>query len=118
MKKDIKKLTNGTGVSLSPADLATSIDYLAERIDALSDSMMALQAEQSEVNVTLSMLAENIDKHADFMASCFFSDGQDAGMADVMAALVFTLRRQVIMWEKMTGVTGLEEINENEDDED
>lgn len=117
MKKEIKKLTKSTGVALPAPDITASIDYLAERVDALSDTMMALQAEQSELNVTISMLAENIDKHAEFMASCFFADSQDVGLAEVMAALTFTLRRQVIMWEKMTGVSGLEEINEDENDD-
>ena len=72
--------------------------------------MINLQAGLSELDTAIWNLSATIENN-------FYSDSQESNMSEIMAALVITLRRQTIMWERLTGVSGFEE-NTGDGDED
>lgn len=126
-RKKLGSIPNTKREFYSPQDfiyddttLTDSIDFLAERIEGLNFTLMGLEASITHSNENAERIAESIaflGIQVSDLNENHYSVNQESSITDVIAALVFTIRRQNNMWEKITGLKQ-EDYDTSDEDND
>lgn len=88
-------------------DIVDTLDFLAERVDGLTKAVMSMEALGIHTNENLERLTDAtnyLGVQVSDLTENLYSETQEMCFTEVLAALVISMRRQTLMWEKLTGI--------------